>query len=333
VLKNLTMKKKEEHTVRRNDSSKIGLRMTLARLIMDNLLQSSAIKEATDKLARAISNASLLRVSYDDKVKKEQSNVKTIENCKEKLIEVASVPKETRNEEMLTELVTCIKMCRSDVEKLQEEIRTTRRQVEVAEDEERKMKFALDTLKDPERMLAKEFKIHQKHTFLNGFHNAFGLYTFKVSKDPTQQEFRMINLQRLFPEWKLLRLVYCSIIQELIDYDDIRNNQRTYAVGIAKDLFEEVFENDQEVWCSNRDEEKKKWFYSHAPKLGTWLAKPLFFEELLTDPLFKAFTENWRDYREKDNPYKGGVSALGQLLEFISFSKEHLAKEESVLEA
>jgi hypothetical protein len=252
------MKKNEKHTTRQDDSSKIGLRMTLARLIVDNMLRSSKIKEATQKLATATTKTVLLKVSYDEKVKGERMNLFTIENCKEKLVDVASIPKETRDEEMLNELVTCIKTCRTRVEKLQEEIRTTRGEAEAAENEERALRFALDTLKNVEKMLSKEFKIHQKHTFLNGFHNAFGMYNFKVSKEPDNQEFRIINLQRLFPEWKLLRLAYYSIVQELINYDDIKNYQRQYAVGIARGLFEEVFENDPEVWCKNRDEEKKK---------------------------------------------------------------------------
>jgi hypothetical protein len=67
--------------------------------------------------------------------------------------------------------------------------------------------------------------------------------------------------------------------------------------------------------------------------LSTWLAKPLLFDEILTDPLFKAFIESHRDYSAKTNPFKGGVSALGQLIEFVSFSKEHLAEEQIVLEA
>ncbi|MBS1502213.1 MAG: hypothetical protein JST32_09135 [Bacteroidetes bacterium] len=326
------MKKEEKYEAKQYRCFYLGLMVTLNHLIIDSFSRSSIVKNATKKLAAATTKAALLRISRDEKIKKEESNKYTIEKCKEDLVEALSVPKDTRNEKLLTELVTCIKSCRTDIETLQGEIIDLRHQASLAESDESELKWALKELENPEKMMQKYFKCGNRN-FSRGSFSPFCITAFKVWKEPRDQEYRGLNIQYLFPDWSLNRFVYYVVLLQLMRDDDFSNYQRDYGIGIAKALFDEVFKGNEEMWFKFDNQERKSFFHNCFSQLETWLMKPLPLDELLMDPLFKTYIELKGDYPKKTNAFKGGTSHVGQLLEFISFSKEYLAQKEPVLEA
>jgi|GEM_PF-5661177 len=329
------MKERKEYSAKQHNCYRIGLWLAFPALLKQKVFLLPAPITPHEDLAQLKEKLDLLEASYASNLYKRKGYQETFDDSKDRIIRILT--EEVLDEKYFSEMTDTLKQSKKNLDIIEKEIRIQAEQVDVLKSNHKKTKQLVDDLNDGKWLLRHHFQIADGHMFLHGTCQYFDVHCFRINTDPEKQIWRGINLVKLFPEWSMHRIIYFFVFLRLISDDDLKNNVRRYDTGLGLELFAEVYQNNFDFWYRTLvGEESAKFFQNCAEALDTWLAKPLSFEELLLDPLFRAHVA-YRDAAQLQatqyhKVFKGGPSTVAQILEFLLFITEFSAKEKVVLE-